>query len=257
MSVQISLIGLSFLISDADSGDLVFFHEENLDRTHTSEELSFVLESVFKKHEPLSGPFKEITVVFSTIISTVVPKPLFDETKAIEYLKFNSKLLPSDFVAYDLVENTDWVVVYIPFVNINNFFFERFGTFQYYHATTLLLDNIVKEHSLSKEPKAYLHIQKDFFTLSIISDQKLHLCNSYNYQTDEDFIYYLLFGFEQLKLDPDQVPLSLSGNISQEDSLYELIYTYIRHVTIPKDMELAGKGTEQVSVKNFLLNQLR
>ena len=56
--------------------------------------------------------------------------------------------------------------------------------------------------------------------------------NSFEYQTKEDFIYYLLFVFEQLQLDPQKQAITLYGNISTNSELYQIAYQFIRFVEV-------------------------
>ena len=72
-------------------------------------------------------------------------------------------ILTNDFISHDTLENQEIVVVYVPYVNINNYFFEKYGSFQYYHATSILIKTISKSEEFSKEPKVYLHIQPENF----------------------------------------------------------------------------------------------
>lgn len=65
----------------------------------------------------------------------------------------------------------------------------------------------------------------------VIDHNKLQLFNVFEYHSKEDFIYYILFVFEQLKLDVETTPIELSGNIVIGDALFVMLYTYIRHVT--------------------------
>lgn len=257
LSVQISLFGLSFLITNTSTDEVLFFKEEQLDRPHTPEELQLVLDRILKEHHRFKGPFKEVVLVFSTSICTVVPATLFDETKAIEYLKFNSKILASDFVAYDEVSEQDMVVVYIPFVNITNVFFERFGEFKYYHATTLLLENVLSKHPLNATPEVFIHVQGDFVTTMVTLNGRLQLCNTFAYKTPEDFIYYILFCFEQLKLNPDSVSVTVSGNISKDDALYDILYTYVRNVDFDQTTKVGPfKNNEELPHHHFVLKNI-
>ena len=61
-----------------------------------------------------------------------------------DYLKFNSKILKSDFIAYDDIRHNEAVNVYVPYVNINNFIYEHFGSFTYRHYSTIVIDEILK-----------------------------------------------------------------------------------------------------------------
>jgi hypothetical protein len=50
-----------------------------------------------------------------------------------------------------------------------------------------------------------VHFSEGHFEI-IIQNQKLLFFNSFDYQTPEDFIYYVLFTAEQLSLNPENFP---------------------------------------------------
>ena len=70
-------------------------------------------------------------------------------------------------------------------------------------------------------------------------DKKLEFFNSYDYNSIEDVLFYLLFCLSELKLNPDEIHTVFSGTIDLDSKLYELIYTYVRNVELiePKDIE--------------------
>ncbi len=232
--------GLSFLVTNPDQEEAVFFMERALDYSTTPEELLLDIESILLQNELLNTSFAEVNVVYATTIYSLVPQTLFDETKASEYLKFNSKILANDYIAYDLIEHQDLVVVYVPFMNINNFFFEKYGSFSYYHSVSVMLKAILKEEKYSL-PKMYLHFQKNSFECIVLSNGELQLCNSFTFKTAEDFIYYALFCMEQLKLNPDTLPVILCGDIEKEDPNYTIAYTYIRNLEFLEFENTASK----------------
>ncbi|WP_310992034.1 DUF3822 family protein [Aequorivita marina] len=242
LSVQVSLNGLSFLVTDPQSSEVIFFHEKILDYSTTPEELLIEIESIFFDNAILNSEFQEVSLIYATSIYSLVPKTLFDETKASEYLKFNAKILANDYMAHDVLENQDIVVVYIPFMNINNFFFEKYGSFNYYHATTLLLKSIFKDEKYTL-PKMFLHFQKNTFDCIVLKDGALQLCNSYSYKTPEDFIYYTLFCMEQLQLNPETLPVYLCGAIDKADENYKMAYTFIRNIEFATNKSTITKLT--------------
>lgn len=201
-----------------------------MDHSTTPEELLMEIEKVFSENKLFQSNFQEVTIIYSTPIYSLVPASLFDETKASEYLKFNSKILANDFIAYDSIDTQDLVIVYVPFVNINNYFFERFGTFSYYHSATVLLKTVLNLDKYSLPSKVFLHFENNTFDCVIIKNGELQLCNSYSYKTPEDFIYYTLFCLEQLKLNPEIVDVYLCGSIDETDENYQMAYTYIRNI---------------------------
>ena len=230
LSVQITLTGLSFLVSSLD-GEVLFFSEKNFDTPLTPEELLLELTEAISEEEMFQGKFENVNLIYTTHNYTLVPGTLFDEDKASEYLKFNTKILGNDYISYDEIENQNTVIVYVPFVNINNYIFDKYGTFNYYHGCTLLVKDLLNIEKHSQSTKVYLHVLEDQFECIIFTNGKLQLCNSYTYKTAEDFVYYVLFCFEQLKLNPNEVETVLCGSITSESDLYDILYTYVRNVS--------------------------
>lgn len=229
LSVQISLDGLSFLAIDPIKKETLFFLEKKLDHSTTPEEVLMEIEHIMETHDFLDHKFTEVILIYSTSIYSLVPLSLFDESRAADYLKFNSKILANDYIAHDVIEKQGIVVVYVPFMNINNYFFEKYGSFNYYHSTTVMLKTIL-EKELYSLPKMYINFQQHCFDCVVLKNGRLELCNTYTYHTAEDFIYYTLFCMEQLKLDPETLSVLLCGDIGENDDTYKIAYTYIRNI---------------------------
>ncbi|MBL4662974.1 MAG: DUF3822 family protein [Flavobacteriaceae bacterium] len=230
MSVQVTLTGLSFLITSVDK-NVLFFTEKKFDTTYTPEELLLELKSTIASNDALNEKFDTVSLIYTTLNYSLVPTSLFDENKASEYLKFNTKILNNDFISYDEVDGQNSVTVYVPLININNFIFEQYGSFEYYHSSTLLVQSFLNIEKHADDIKVYLHILREQVDCVVISNGKLILCNSYTYKTPEDFIYYVLFCFEQLKLNPEKVSVILCGDISEESEIYSILYTYVLSVS--------------------------
>ncbi|MCH9659831.1 MAG: DUF3822 family protein [Bacteroidetes bacterium] len=228
LSVQISLTGLSFLVS-SENDEAIHFVEKDFDQPNTPEELLAEIIEVLNLPE-FQQHYSRVSLVYSTNTYSAVPAAIFEEQKASEYLKFNTKILSNDFISHDVIDGYDLVIVYVPLININNYIFDRFGSFEYYHAVSLLLRQCLTAEKFALDTKVYLHIQRSQFECIIMKKGELLLCNSYPYTTPEDFIYYVLFCLEQLKINPDTVITLLCGAVTIEDPNYNMLYNYIRNV---------------------------
>lgn len=254
LSVQVSLTGLSFLVTKITSRNVVFIYEKRFESSNTPEELLDHIKQILSEHAELQLDFNDVTVIYATNLYSVVPTPLFDETKASDYLKFNSKILANDFIAYDVIEPNNITIVYVPFVNINNFFFDKYGSFQYFHSGTILLRSILNHEKNSINKKVYLHVLNDTFDIIIADNNSLELCNTHSFRTPEDFIYYILFTLEQLNLNPESIEIVLCGDINEEDDTYEILYHYIRHVSFfNSDHSLGYVFENELPHQNYLL----
>lgn len=235
MSIQVSLNGLSFCAINKERNAIVFFRVIHFNKRLNPIEILQKIEKAYEKEEFLKNSPDEVTVLFSSELYNIVPEKLFKEENASDYLKFGTKILETDFVAQDYLQDHGLVNVYIPYTNINNFFFDKYGEFEYRHSTSILVEEFLKQHKEAEEGiKVYVNNYPSGYDLVIIEDGKLLLANSFICETKEDFIYYLLFTAEQLELDPSKFDLILLGEISDDSERYDIAYTYVRNISFLK-----------------------
>ena len=232
LSIQVSLNGLSFCVLDTIRNTILASENIFFKKQCTPYEVQKELQDVFKKNDVSKDRFSEIIVIHRNTLFSLVPKSLFDADELPNYLKFNAKILANDHLAYDEIESYDMVNVYVPFVNINNYIYDLFGEFEFKHSGTVMVESLLNGHTNTKEPMCYVHVADNQMDITIISEKKLLLYNSFEYITKEDFAYYLLFTLEQLKLDTAQILLKLFGAIDEDDDIYRLCYQYIKWVSI-------------------------
>ncbi|MFV0566786.1 MAG: DUF3822 family protein [Flavobacteriaceae bacterium] len=233
VSIQLGLSGLSFCILQ-DGSTVTVLKQISFGKTLTPFEALDYLKNVFNTEPALNNSFSNITVIHDNDLSTLVPKPLFQEDYMADYLKFNTKILASDFLAHDHVISNDSVNVYVPYVNINNFIYDTFGAFTFKHVSTILIETILQIEKNSKTPKVYVNVSDKHFEIVVVNNGKLLLYNTFAYVTKEDFIYYILFTTEQLGLNPERFELIFIGNIDSKDELYTITYKYVQFVFFGK-----------------------
>ena len=231
LSIQVSLNGLSFCILNIKANTIEFYKTIVFSKKLTPYTLLKKLKHCFNTITELKQPFSKLNVVHENELSALVPKTLFDEDSIADYLKFNSRILQSDYITYDNVIANDSVNVYVPYVNINNYLYETFGAFEYKHFSSVLLENLLANEKNSEELKMYVHVANKHFEIIVIESGKLLLYNSFELQTKEDLIYYILFITEQLNLNPETFKLILLGTIQKNDEYYNIVYKYVRNVS--------------------------
>jgi hypothetical protein len=251
LSIQFSLDGFSFCISNQEHVTYAlkkFSFAETVSVDRCLEEIV----SVFKSEEELQSDFESITVIHQNYLNTVVPNELFNETELSAYLQFSIKTLATDTFAFDSIPAIGAKNVYIPYVNVNNFLFQNFGEFEFKHHTTVLIEKLL---SKNKGLNFYVHVSKNHLDVIVLEEKKLVLCNSFEYTSKEDFIYYVLFVAEQLKMDPNVFSLVLIGDHIEKDSeLYTILYTYVRNVTfLENNHDLLINSTDFSNHSNFML----
>ncbi|MCM5662876.1 DUF3822 family protein [Galbibacter mesophilus] len=241
LSIQVSLSGLSFCILDTAQNKIEKLDTVSFNQKVTPEKLQTHLNTWFEKESIKSINFQRINVIHENELSAFIPKSLFNESNLSNYLKYNVKLLETDYINYDELTSHDIFNVYVPFTNINNYLFEKFGDFEYKHFSTVLLETLFKVPKKNDAETVFVHVCENHFEIVVLHQKKLILYNTFSYQEKEDFLYYLLFTIEQLNLNPEETPTYLFGAISKEHALYTLAYKYIRNLEI---IEISSNNKE-------------
>ena len=257
LSIQVNLNGLSFCILNRTTGCIEYTQWVDFDKTSTPHELLPFIKQELSSKLVFSDEFSEVVVVHQNELSTIVPNELFNENNCADYLKYNSKILKSDYIAYDDITAINAKNVYVPYVNINNYIFDTFGQFTYKHSLTVFCEAVLKTTKLDENIRVFINVNTTTFETVISQNGKLVLTNVHHYFSKEDFIYFILFTFTQLNLDPNEQEILLSGKIQKGDALYEILYTYVRHVAFNtiypsnlKNLDTTGSLTENYLILN-------
>ena len=233
LSIQFSLDGFSFCILDEDNKTFTALYDYTCKETHNSpQKLVKNISSVFNDEVLLQQKYHSVSVSHINDLSTLVPKALFDKEKLNSYLKFNVKVFDNDYLEHDEIRDMDIVSVYIPYTNINNFLLDRFKEFEFKHFSNVLIEGLLSIYKYSLAPHVFVHIGNGHFEIIVIANKKLQLYNTFKFTTKEDFIYYILFTTEQLKLNPKKIELVLLGSIEKDDELFKIAYKYIKNVSL-------------------------
>jgi len=255
LSIQVSLNGLSFCVADTVVQKLLL--SDSIDFLEEKNPIVLLdeLKNLFQEHQLENMEFDEVVVVHSNTLFGLVPKSLFNANHLLEYLKFNTKVLASDVLSYDTVENHELVNVYVPYMNINNYIYELFGEFTYMHNGTVLLQSLMNNQTQNQETICYVHVSKSQLNITVLDQRKLLLYNSFLYDTKEDFAYYLLFVLEQLELDPKSAMVKLFGSIEEDDPIFQLCFSYIQNISIfaPSSPQLIKLGEPELKSIDFTL----
>lgn len=234
MSIQIRLSGLSFCILNRSSHTIELIKHVHLEKKATPYELLNELKSAIASHHEFQQTFDSVICIYQNELSCLVPNDLFDETIMADYLKFNAKILKTDYISFDKLVTINSSNIYVPLININNYIFETFGSFDYKHASTVMIETLLQQSFNDTASVFYINVNDTTFEIISFENKQLLFYNTFEYASKEDFLYYVLFTIEQLKLNPETVKIMLTGKIKANDALYSILYKYIRFVDFLK-----------------------
>jgi hypothetical protein len=126
------------------------------------------------------------------------------------------------------------------------------------HSGAVNLSLFFSQHSLIQK-NLFLNISEGSIEISVKEGNELLFYNVFNFQSDEDVLYYLLFTMEQLQLNPLHVKLAIAAQKDVSDDLIKNIKKYIKQVDLcVSDASVNLKGELASLPKHYyftLLNQ--
>ncbi len=232
LSIQVCLYGLSFMLKNPENGESKFF-EYLFDKTHPVQ-LSRKLGQIVKERPVLKHQFAKTKIIHHNNLNTLVPLEYFDDSIPEEYLKYNISLLENDKASYDIIREINTANVYLPFVNINNFFLNYNPSVEYYHSATVFIEKINRLRS-TKETlplyDLYLNVFQKDFQLLIYKNEEVLFFNTFEYETTDDFLYFFFFVLESLKLDEKEIDFHLAG-VNKNFPVYKDLTDFVPQWTI-------------------------
>jgi len=230
--LQISKTDIKITILDTDSNTFIGLSVYLLNDVFTFHGLTEPLTEFIKKNPFLQIQYQSINIAYVNDRATILPNAVFNKSELATYHQFNFLPLNEDVFFYDgftnlAAQNIFAVPDYLinPFSEVNN---KRICHF----STSLIEASLLYAKSTNALSLVDVHVLPNSFQILIIKNQQLELYNSFDYQTSEDFIYYLLFVLEQQKIDNKQASIRLLGEVEKNSTIYNLLYTYINEVTI-------------------------
>jgi hypothetical protein len=92
----------------------------------------------------------------------------------------------------------------------------------YPHLHSLMLQTKYIQHKNKNQNLISVHIFKNYIEIICLKEQQPYLINTYNYQNNNDIMYYIQYIIQILKLQTDNILLFFSGKIEKNDELFDL-----------------------------------
>ena len=226
LSVQVSSDDLSFCILDTLRNKFVLL------RSYEPEENSrfdpYRLNEIIKKDDFLTRPFRKTVIITPTTRSTLVPVPLFDESKKKDFINFNQ--IPEDrervlinklknpyiYAVFSLPEGTaDIINSAFPQVDVMH---PLKPLFQYINFNKRSAGNYI-----------HIHFEKEYFSMVIFDPNELTFCNTFFYKNLSDIDYYVLYVLKRMNVRQNEA-VYLSGRTMKDKEVIQGMSNYLSNL---------------------------
>lgn len=245
LSIQITLDGFSFCTLDPVRNKYIQIQHINFSHQlpHSKQ-----VEECFETIEKLSLPYKKTMILLPTPVATLVPTPLFDNGDARSWLSFTNTIPENHSVKTNKIKMADVFNIFPVNEIIEQLLKRQFPNPQFFHQYTPIIEgSLTTNMSNSQQTTLFINLAGEYFDLLAFSNNNLKLCNSFPIKSENDFIYFTLFSYEQLKLNPSETEIVLSGSHPQFLQLSAHISKYVRkvkHTSMPHHFQYSHQFRE-------------
>ena len=231
LSILVGIDRFSYLISSNQHQVLVLKTYTYLKQTEDDiANIKSELHDIFLEDKLLQLTYQKTRIACWHAKNTYVPNRLFQEENKASYLEKMFAYNDKDEVLYDELISLHALNVYVLNNNILSILKNSFPTAKIFHSSTALLLGQNKASEQLVDEHVYVNISKEHLQLSYFKGKDFLFNNNFHFRTAKDFIYYILLIYEQFKLKPEIVPLTISGQLTEDSQIYRIIYRYIRNI---------------------------
>ncbi|TAL57812.1 MAG: DUF3822 family protein [Bacteroidetes bacterium] len=184
----------------------------------------------FETLEKLGSNFKSVTCAVAHPKFTLIPSALFDIENKNSLLAFNHPIEKGEKTHSDTLRGMDAKNLFTISEELESAVKKQFPKAHVVHNSTAFIEGLLLQNKNSRHKKVFANLHSNYFEIVILEGGELLFSNAFQYKTAEDIAYYILFVYEQLHLNPEEIELTLSGEIEKTAQEHTLLYNYIRHV---------------------------
>ena len=201
-------------------------------------------EAAFKKflgQEILQSVFNSVSVIIVTPTFTLVPKKFYDDSLVDNFSALNFDKSDSEsIITYESV-NSDAVVLFpieTSFWAICRLAFKNQTMVLYVPQVAPMLE----ANMTVRKERLCISVENSFLTALFVKGKELRFCNAFEFRNVNDFLFYVMNIFEQLRQNPLEVEVELSGKINEKSPYYSAIQVFVKNVVIACPPKEAYEG---------------
>jgi hypothetical protein len=232
LSILLGIDSLVYFVFDVGTQQGLVLKTAPLDNPEKNiQGLCESLKSFFEREDLFSFLFRRVRIALPESVSAVVPVRLFNEVEKATYLEELVNDGHFSYVQHDELGEMGINVVYPVETELVATLKKQFPTGKFFSPSTPLLLGFKKTIDIDeKGTKVYAYLAVEKLHILVFEKQNLLFYNAYPYAATSDVMYYTLLVYNQLNLDPSEIPLILTGNIVADSEIYKMLFRYVADI---------------------------
>lgn len=226
--VHINNCSISYKIcDDKNSKTLLFEHQKFPTQMLLNPEK---LEQCLVKCEVEIRRCKSWKITIQNENFSIIPTALFSEETIVEQIQINSGESQNQSFYFSSIEQLNINFAFSINNKLASYFENNFPNAQITHTGLNIIENTYNDFNTLEEGQLFTHVQDNYLSICCFSENGLRFFNQFYISNAEDFIYYLLFVCEQLKIKTANSKLVLLGEIILGEKMHHYAYNYFSKI---------------------------
>ncbi len=184
------------------------------------------------KEEMLNVKCSGSSVVFTHNSAMLIPSSFFAQESVKDYLKQQNLIKAGETPCSDFIKNNDCYSVYAVDSSDYTLLKEKYPQAAFRHHSSVFVEYLLAQHKSNTKNEVHVCVFPGYMDMVALQAGKLILYNRYPIQTANDFTYFLLWVYEELKLKPQDSPCFFYGDIGEKSDLYQLALKYLKNIRL-------------------------
>ena len=216
----------------------VFDHVNN--RFIALESYDISLPILVSKNQWLKNTFRSAHFIVENNRSTLIPALLFEESEKETYFNFSQEAIEGEKIRIDRIDRIGAVNIF----GVSEILQEEISSLlpgvNVCHISSFLIETLwMNFKNLVAEKKIFVFVRQADLNMLVFDNKQLVYSNAFHVRAPEDVVYFVIFVMEQLNLNPEEIPVTLLGNINRDSPEFDLLFRYIRNLDFaPRNEDL-------------------
>lgn len=199
------------------------------EKDYSATPISFLPEkatSFFEEYQPT----EEILVISNLSIPLLIPKALYDESAAFDYLKMQFDITTPGVIKTDELE--DYILLHHLNSEVFNAVKKLTPTFSCTHQATILHRYISEQPEFAKTGNFLsVFVENDSIDILLEKNSKIQLANRFGYSTEYDIFYHCINILKQYHIEPTDIHLvCFNQNNKQLQDLFKQYFSQLSFI---------------------------
>lgn len=185
------------------------------------------------KLDSLRRKYSEVFFLNDDKAYTLMPSAILNESDKIAYWKFSTQGDSSNVkIMQDSMELCGAALLHSISAQLSDLLTERFPSIRFIHRQSILATQTMMRSKESGEESVSILMGNGRFDLVAVKEGVLQMANTFSRKNDEEFLYFTLNVFDQLKMDPYKTKVTIQGDVTDKDSAVTRLNKYVSDVTV-------------------------